>query len=78
MEPKWNQNGTKMEPKWNRPRTNSYESIFDVTPGNLPDDPINVREHEATNEFLSDFEHLQLENDDEIELELVDQLEIAK
>ena len=44
----------------------------------LRDDPIHVRKHEATNEFLSNFEHLQLEDDDEIELELLDELEIAK
>ena len=39
----------------------------------LRDDPIHVREHETTNESLSN-----LEDDDEIELELVDELELAK
>ena len=61
-----NQNGTDLE------QTHMEASLT------LCDDPIHVREQEATNEFLSNIEHLQLENDDEIELELVDQLEIAK
>ena len=38
----------------------------------LRDDPIHVREHEATNESFSNIAHLQLEDDNEIELELVD------
>ena len=44
----------------------------------LRDDPIHVRKHKITNEILSNFEHLQLEDDDEIKLELVDELQIAK